>query len=86
MAKNFRNPVDEQLTALQELADQYPLYIPISAAADYLYVKEAGLRAAIEQGTCPFGISWKLGDRAAYKIPTITFVAWLTKGVYALSA
>lgn len=86
MAKNFGNPVDEQLTALQELADQYPLYIPISAAADYLHVKEAGLRAAIEQGTCPFGISWKLGDRAAYKIPTITFVAWLTKGVYALSA
>ena len=31
MTKNFRNPVDEQLTALQELADQYPLYIPISA-------------------------------------------------------
>ena len=86
MAKNFGNPVDEQLTALQELADQYPLYIPISAAADYLHVKEAGHRAAIEQGTCPFGISWKLGDRAAYKIPTITFVAWLTKGVYALSA
>lgn len=86
MAKNFRNPVDEQLAALQELADQYPLYIPISAAADYLHVKEAGLRAAIEQGTCPFGISWKQGDRAAYKIPTITFVAWLTKGVYALSA
>lgn len=86
MAKNFRNPVDEQLAALQELADQYPLYILISAAADYLHIKEAGLRAAIEQGTCPFGISWKLGDRAAYKIPTITFVAWLTKGVYALSA
>ena len=86
MAKNFRNPVDEQLAALQELAGQCPLYIPISAAADYLHVKEAGLRAAIEQGTCPFGISWKLGDRAAYKIPTITFVAWLTKGVYALSA
>lgn len=86
MTKNFRNPVDEQLTALQELANQYPLYIPISAAAEYLHIKEAGLRAAIEQGTCPFGISWKLGDRAAYKIPTITFVAWLTKGVYALSA
>lgn len=86
MTKDFINPVTDQLTSLRELANQYPLYIPISAAADYLHIKEAGLRAAIEQGTCPFGISWKLGDRAAYKIPTITFVAWLTKGVYALSA
>ena len=86
MTKDFIDPVANQLTSLRELADQYPLYIPISAAADYLHVKEAGLRAAIEQGTCPFGISWKLGDRAAYKIPTITFVAWLAKGVYVLSA
>lgn len=86
MAKDFINPVANQLTALRESADQYPLYIPISAAADYLHIKEAGLRAAIEQGTCPFGICWRLGDRAAYKIPIITFVAWLTKGAYALSA
>ena len=86
MSNSFSSAVTDRLTALGELADQYPLYIPISAAADYLHVKEAGLRAAIEQGPCPFGISWKLGDRAAYKIPTITFVAWLTKGVYALSA
>ena len=76
MSNSCSSAVTDRLTALGELADQYPLYIPISA----------GLRAAIEQGTCPFGISWKLGDRAAYKIPTITFVAWLTKGVYALSA
>ena len=86
MAKDFINPVANQLTTLRELADQYPLYIPISAAADYLHIKEAGLRAAIEQGTCPFGICWRLGARAAYKIPTITFDAWLTKGAYALSA
>lgn len=86
MKKDFINPVAVQLAALRELADQYPLYIPVSAAADYLHIKEAGLRAAIEQGTCPFGISWRLGDRAAYKIPTITFIAWMTKGAYALSA
>ena len=45
----------------------------------------AGYTAALYAARA-FGISWKLGDRAAYKIPTITFVAWLTKGVYALSA
>ena len=86
MPQTFPTDVADRLTALEQLADRYPLYIPVSAAADYLHIKEAGLRAAIEQGTCPFGISWRLGDRAAYKIPTITFIAWMTKGAYALSA
>ena len=51
MSNSFSSAVTDRLTALGELADQSPLYIPISAAADYLHVKEAGLRAAIEQGT-----------------------------------
>ena len=57
MTQTFPAAVANQLTALEQLADRYPLYIPVSAAADYLHIKEAGLRAAIEQGTCPFGIS-----------------------------
>ena len=44
----FSTAVADQLTALEQLADRYPLYIPVSAAADYLHIKEAGLRAAIE--------------------------------------
>lgn len=86
MTPTFSSAVADRLAALSELADRYPLYVPVSAAAEFLHVKEPGLRASIEQGTCPFGISWKLGDRAAYKIPTITFIAWLTKGAYTLSA
>ena len=86
MTSTFSSAVTDRLTALSELADRYPLYVPVSAAAEFLHVTETGLRASIEQGTCPFGISWKLGDRAAYKIPTITFIAWLTKGAYTLSA
>lgn len=86
MTSTFSSAVTDRLTALSELADRYPLYVPVSAVAEFLHVKETGLRASIEQGTCPFGISWKLGDRAAYKIPTITFIAWLTKGAYTLSA
>lgn len=86
MTSTFSSAVTDRLAALGKLADRYPLYVPVSAAAEFLHVKETGLRASIEQGTCPFGISWKMGDRAAYKIPTITFVAWLTKGAYTLSA
>ena len=85
MTSTFSSAVTDRLASLSELADRYPLYVPVSAA-EFLHVKELGLRASIEQGTCPFGISWKLGDRAAYKIPTLTFVAWLTKGAYTLSA
>lgn len=61
---------------LQQLAEQHPIYIPISKVADFLHLKPEALRASIG----PFGFSWSLGERNGYKIPTIAFVAWLTKG------
>ena len=75
-----------RISELSELVEKYPFYIPVGAAAEFLHIKEAALRASLESGSCPFGFSWKLGDRAAYKIPTLTFAAWLTKGVYTLAA
>lgn len=66
---------------LQALVTEHPIYIPVAAAASFLHIKPEALRASIDQGHCPFGFSWKLGDRAGYKIPTITFMSWLTKGV-----
>ena len=66
---------------LKRLCERYPHWIPVDVAAEFLHVKPAGLRASIAQGRCPFGFSWKLGDRAGYKIPTTTFVAWFTKGI-----
>lgn len=36
MTQTFPAAVANQLTALEQLADRYPLYIPVSAAADYL--------------------------------------------------
>lgn len=66
---------------LKQLCNKYPICIPVDALAEFLHVKPAGLRAAIEQGRCPFGFCWTLGKRSAYKIPTDTFVAWYTKGV-----
>lgn len=68
------------LEELNELVTTYPHWIPISAAAEFLHVKPEALRASIEQGSCPFGFCWKLGDRMAYKLPTVTFFCWYTKG------
>ena len=71
--------------SLAELISAYPIYLPIPIAAEFLHMKPEALRASIEQGRCPFGFSWKLGDRSGYKIPTVTFVAWFTKGTYPLT-
>lgn len=71
---------------LNQLIQTYPVYIPVSAAATFLHMGADALRASMEQGRCPFGFSWKLGDRNGYKIPTIAFVSWLTKGTLKLTA
>lgn len=69
------------LAQISRLTEQYPLYIPLGKAAEALHIKPECLRASIEQGRCPFGFCWKLGDaRMAYKIPTLTFVQWITQG------
>lgn len=65
---------------LNQLIQTYPVYIPVPVAAAFLHMGADALRASMEQGRCPFGFSWKLGDRSGYKIPTITFYAWVTKG------
>lgn len=70
------------LIRLSDLSAEYPFYIPVDAAAEFLHIKPANLRASIDQGRCPFGFSWTIGERSGYKIPTVTFVAWLTKGTY----
>lgn len=70
---------------LQDLINEYPIYISVPAAAKFLHMNPSALRASIDQGRCPFGFSWKLGDHAGYKIPTITFVSWLTKGAFNLA-
>ena len=65
------------------LVQNHPIYIPVAEAAAFLHMAPEALRASMEQNRCPFGFSWKLGNRAGYNIPTIAFVNWLTKGAYA---
>lgn len=80
MTEQAQKLLSNNLIALSQLVEQYPLYIPVVEAAALLHTTPASLRASMEQGRCPFGFSWQLGDRAGFKIPTITFVNWLTKG------
>ena len=68
------------LTEVSQLIEKYPWYIPVMSAAEILHIKPEALRAAMEQNRCPFGFSWKMGDRSGYKIPTLAFVTWLMKG------
>ena len=70
-----------QLDELKTLCDKHPFYLPVDVVAEFLHMKPSGLRASIDQGRCPFGFSWSLGDRSGYKIPTVTFLAWYGKGL-----
>ena len=73
-----------QIEALKALCQKYPICIPVREAAKFLGVSEEGLRRSCDMGRCPFGFSWSLGERSGYKIPTMAFVAWLTKGTIPL--
>lgn len=75
-----------QFDELFEVVNKYPIYIPVAEVAAFLHMGPDALRASMEQNRCPFGFSWKLGDRNGYKIPTIAFVSWLTKGTFSPSA
>ena len=68
------------LENLSKLLEEHPFYIPVDVAAEFLHIKPANLRAAIDQGRCPFGFSWTLGERSGYKIPSIAFASWMAKG------
>lgn len=80
MNKVAMETLQNTLNEMSQLVETYPLYIPVLAAAQILHIKPEALRASIEQGRCPFGFCWQLGDRMAYKLPTLAFVAWITQG------
>ena len=80
MTEQARNTLQNNLDIVSDLVARYPYCIPVMAAAEVLHIKPEALRASIEQGRCPFGFCWTLGDRMAYKLPTVTFCSWLLKG------
>ena len=77
MTASAKELLASNLAAISQLVESYPLYAPVVAVAELLHMKPAALRASIEQGRCPFGICWKLGDRFSYKISTTALCSWL---------
>ena len=77
-------PIIEQLTELNILVENNPLFIPLAELARFLHMDTEGLRSCIEHGGCPFGIAWQKNIRGnrAFKIPTTTFYLWYTAGCY----
>lgn len=77
MSENARSILSQNLNAVSQLVEQYPCYAPVLAVAELLHMKPEALRASMEQGRCPFGFCWKLGDRFGYKISTTALCSWL---------
>lgn len=67
---------------LKALCEKYPVSIPIREAAKFLGMSDDGLRAACLQGRCPFGFGWTSegAERSGFKLPTMAFISWMTKG------
>lgn len=63
MSETAQDFLHQNMADLSNLVETYPCYIPILAAAELLHIKPEALRASVEQGRCPFGFCWKLGDR-----------------------
>lgn len=80
MSDNALNLLGKNMSKLSELVEKYPLYIPVLAVAEILHIKTRGSSCLCGTGAVPFGFCWKLGDRMAYKVPTLAFVAWITHG------
>jgi hypothetical protein len=73
-------PVEDKLEALCALVEKHPDYLPLPEVAAFLGANAEGLRASIEQGRAPFGISWQKTARGnkAFKIPSTRFFLWYT--------
>lgn len=77
-------PIVEQIEALDRLVEEHPVYIPLPEIAKFLKANPEGIRACIESGRCPWGISWKkdIKGNKAFKIPTVTFYFWYIGAAY----
>lgn len=71
-----------KIDELNALCEAHPEKLTVKDAAKFLGVHHDSLRASIEYGNCPFGLSWlkeNAGNRGFF-IPTVTFWLWYTQG------
>ena len=77
MSEEAKSLIRDNLTAVSRLVEAYPHYAPVGEVPGLLHMKPEALRASMEQGRCPFGFCWKLGERFSYKISTVALCSWL---------
>jgi hypothetical protein len=75
LSKNAKRFLENQMNALSRFIETNP--IPVTVAVEFLHVKADGIRASMGQERCPFGFSWKIGDKSGFKIPTLAFYNWI---------
>lgn len=75
--------ITDKLTQLNQLVEQYPENIPVSAAADFLGMDGRSLKSFLMQPGNSAGMGWRR-DRAenrAFHIPTAKFYSWYRNGL-----
>ena len=70
--------MEEKMTKLDEIVQQYPDAIPVKVAAEFLGITPVSVQASLCSGKCPFGFYWQRGSRKGFCIPTIRFYLWVT--------
>ncbi len=67
--------VTDKLKELTAICEENPVQIPLPVAAKFLGMESPSLRAAIMDGSCPFGFGWRRTARGnrAFCIPTHLF-------------
>lgn len=71
--------IQEDNNKIDELIQNYPVSLPVSAIADFLCCDCASVRAAIENKM--YGMAWKKAGKSnhGYLIPTAQFIRWYMK-------
>lgn len=76
----FPEFIQSNIAELTALCEKFPISLPTEKVAAFLHTDAESLKAAVEQGKCPFAYSWQKDVRGyrAFKIPTVTFYLWYT--------
>ena len=70
--------IKEQLKLLDELVVKYPIKLPLVEVAKFLDMNEEGLKAALMNGSVPFGFAYQKVEKGnrVNVIPTAKFYFW----------
>lgn len=76
VSDNVLRFIEEDNNKADKLIEQFPINVPVAAAADFLGMDPASLRAAIENGV--IGAAWRKPGKSnhGYYLPTAQLIRW----------